>query len=88
MPKIRCKEAFLNILKSLQSFNFKSTFSTWIYRIVSNSCLIKFRKEKRDRWESFGQMDKPEERIRDNYSKSPETPVEELLTDELKDQMD
>jgi RNA polymerase sigma-70 factor (ECF subfamily) len=82
------QEAFLNILKSLQSFNFKSTFSTWVYRIVSNSCMMKFRKEKRDRWESFEQMDKPEERIKETYSKWPETPVEEVLSHELKQEMD
>lgn len=82
------QEAFLNILKSLPSFNFQSSFSTWIYRIVSNSCLMKFRKEKRDRWESFEDIDRPEERIQDNYSKWPEDAEQKLLTDELKKQMD
>ncbi len=82
------QEAFLNILKSLKTFNFKSSFSTWIYRIVSNSCLMKFRKEKRERWESFERMDKPEERIQDTYTKWPDSPVEQILTKELKSQMD
>ncbi|NIR49689.1 RNA polymerase sigma factor [candidate division KSB1 bacterium] len=82
------QEAFLSILKSLKSFNFKSSFSTWIYRIVSNSCLMKFRKEKRDRWESFEQLDRPEERIKEFYIKWPDSPAEEVLSDELKNQMD
>ncbi len=82
------QEAFLNILKSLKSFNFKSSFSTWIYRIVSNSCLMKFRKEKRERWESFEELDRPEERIQDNYTRWPDTPAEQILTKELKEQMD
>lgn len=82
------QESFLNILKSLKSFNFKSSFSTWIYRVVANSCLMKFRKEKRDRWESFEQLDRPEERIKDDYTKWPDTPVEKILTEELKEKMD
>lgn len=82
------QESFLNILKSLKSFNFKSNFSTWVYRIVSNSCLMKFRKEKRDRWESFDELDKPEDRIKESYSKWSDTPLEQILTDELKEQMD
>jgi RNA polymerase sigma-70 factor (ECF subfamily) len=82
------QEAFLNILKSLKSFNFKSSFSTWIYRVVSNSCLMKFRKEKRERWESFEEMDRPEERIKDTYTKWPDTPAEQLLSEELRAQMD
>lgn len=82
------QESFLNILKSLKSFNFKSNFSTWVYRIVSNSCLMKFRKEKRDRWESFDELDKPEDRIKESYSKWSDTPLEQILTVELKEQMD
>ncbi len=82
------QESFLNILKSLKSFNFQSNFSTWIYRVVSNSCLMKFRKEKRDRWESFEELDKPEERITEGYSRWSDTPIELILTNELKEHMD
>jgi RNA polymerase sigma-70 factor (ECF subfamily) len=82
------QEAFLNILKSLKSFNYKSSFSTWIYRIVANSCMMKFRKEKRQRWESFEELDHPEERIQDSYTRWPDTPAEALLNTELKEQMD
>jgi len=82
------QEAFLNILKSLPTFNFQSSFSTWVYRIVSNSCLMKFRKEKRERWESFEDIDRPEERIQDSYNKWPEDAEQKLLTEELKKQMD
>jgi RNA polymerase sigma-70 factor (ECF subfamily) len=82
------QEAFLNILKSLNSFNFKSSFTTWIYRIVSNSCLMKFRREKRERWESFEQLDRPEDRIQDYYTRWPDTPAEQILNKELKEHMD
>ncbi|MFQ5708843.1 MAG: RNA polymerase sigma factor [bacterium] len=82
------QEAFFNILKSLKSFNYKSSFSTWVYRIVSNSCLMKFRKDKRERWESFEEMERPEERIKDSYTRWPDTPMEEILNEELKSAMD
>jgi RNA polymerase sigma-70 factor (ECF subfamily) len=82
------QDAFLNILKSLKSFNFKSSFSTWIYRIVANSCMMKFRKEKRERWESFEELDRPEDRIQDSYTRWPDTPVQQMLNNELKEAMD
>lgn len=82
------QDAFLNILKALKSFNHKSNFSTWIYRIVSNSCLMKWRKEKRERWESFERLDNPEERIQDSYKHWPDSPAEALLNHELQEKMD
>lgn len=82
------QEAFLNILSALKTFNHKSNFSTWIYRIVSNSCLMKWRKEKRDRWESFEELDSPEDRIQENYTRWPDSPVQQLLDKELREQMD
>lgn len=82
------QEAFLNILSALKTFNYKSNFSTWIYRIVSNSCLMKWRKEKRDRWESFEELDHPEDRIQDSYTRWPDSPAQQLLDAELREQMD
>ncbi len=82
------QEAFLNVLRALNTFNFKSNFSTWLYRIVSNSCLMKWRKEKRERWESFDELDNPEERIRDSYAQWPDSPADAMLDNELREQMD
>ncbi len=82
------QDAFLNILKALKTFNHRSNFSTWVYRIVSNSCLMKWRKEKRERWESFERLDNPEERIQDSYTHWPDSPAEALLSNELQEKMD
>lgn len=82
------QEAFLNVIKALKSFNFKSDFSTWLYRIVSNCCLMKWRKEKRERWESFERLDNPEERVQDSYTHWPDSPADEMLNSELKKEMD
>lgn len=41
------QEAFIKIYKSLKSFKLQSNFSTWMYRIVYNTCLDMIRKRKR-----------------------------------------
>lgn len=43
------QESFIKIYKSLKSFKYKSSFSTWMYRIVHNTCLDLIRKQKRRR---------------------------------------
>ena len=35
------QEAFLKVYKKLDCFRFECSFSTWIYRIVTNVCLDK-----------------------------------------------
>jgi len=40
------QEAFLRVYRNLPNFRFDSSFSTWLYRIVSNLCLDQLRKRK------------------------------------------
>lgn len=40
------QEAFIKIYQKLQSFKGESTFSTWLYRIVTNTCLDELRRRK------------------------------------------
>jgi RNA polymerase sigma-70 factor (ECF subfamily) len=40
------QEAFLRVYRNLHSFRFDCSFSTWLYRIVSNLCLDQLRKRK------------------------------------------
>lgn len=40
------QEAFLSMVKSLSQFDGKSKLSTWLYRIISNHCLMEVRKRK------------------------------------------
>src|ERR1700679_3809981 len=38
------QEAFLRVYKKLDGFRFECSFSTWIYRIVTNVCLDRLRR--------------------------------------------
>ena len=40
------QEAFLRVFRNLPNFRFDCSFSTWLYRIVSNLCLDQIRKRK------------------------------------------
>lgn len=47
------QDTFLNVIRSLDKFEGKSTFSTWLYRIAANAALTKIRKKsKREKNES------------------------------------
>lgn len=41
------QEVFLKVYRSLSSFRFQSTFSTWLYRVVMNICLDHLRRKSR-----------------------------------------
>jgi len=40
------QDTFVNVYRKLNQFNGKSKFSTWLYQIVTNNCLMKRRKSK------------------------------------------
>ncbi len=41
------QEAFLKVYRALGRFRGQSSFSTWLYRVVSNTCLDQMRRKKR-----------------------------------------
>jgi RNA polymerase sigma-70 factor (ECF subfamily) len=82
------QEAFLDAYKSLSHFKEKAKFSTWLYRIATNVCLMKLRKRK----EALISLDEPllteeGEYLREipDWSTNPEAVV---LNKELKQMMD
>src|SRR3990172_7877129 len=42
------QDTFINVFRKLKQFDGKSKFTTWLYRIVANNCLMKRRKRKID----------------------------------------
>lgn len=42
------QDAFLSAYRALPSFKGQSKVSTWLYRIVTNACLMKIRKQRHD----------------------------------------
>ena len=80
------QETFFSMIKSLHQFDGNSKISTWLYRIVSNHCLMLARKEKN---KSFISIDDDDELYEDRYtadwSSIPNLSVE---NDELKKILD
>ena len=85
------QETFLRCYKRLDSFEARSTFSTWLYRIASNCALDLLAKRKQDKThivESDAREDdaNPEERTLDYASPLP-GPERMLLSAELRDRV-
>ncbi len=47
------QEVFLRVYKGLKNFQFRSEFSTWLYRIATNVCITYQRQKKRHAHESI-----------------------------------
>lgn len=59
------QETFFSMIKSLHQFDGNSKISTWLYRIVSNHCLMLARKDKS---RTFVSIDNDDELYEDKYT--------------------
>ena len=67
------QEIFIKTYKSLEKFNFKSSFSTWLYRITFNHCEDLLRKNAREQFDSWQELiEKEGEKIERLFLVSPE----------------
>jgi len=91
------QDTFVNVYRKLDQFNGKSKFSTWLYQIVTNNCLMKRRRSKMD--ESSVSMDSVEGREDDSEHEGhaapvhamisfKQTPQDEVVNKELRDLLD
>lgn len=43
------QDSFIKVYKHLHKFNFKSSFNTWLFRIIKNTCIDEIRKKNRNK---------------------------------------
>ncbi len=87
------QDTFVNVFRKLDSFDGKSKFSTWLYAIVTNNCLMKRRRRKlQDLEESLEVLDhppsSPEGKFAHEIARWEETPADVVLRKELKEVLD
>lgn len=84
------QDTFVNVFRKIDQFDGRSKFSTWLYTIVANNCLMKRRRRKlEDLLESYDQApDVEDESVEKQLASWDDTPAEKLLRGELKEQLD
>lgn len=77
------QEVFIKVYQSIQTYNFTSKFSTWLYRITVNTCIDEIRKRKAKATLSIDELYSKGEKINDNeFDKRTETPEEIIIKKE------
>jgi len=91
------QDTFVNVYRKLDQFNGKAKFSTWLYQIVTNNCLMKRRRSKMDESSvSMGSSDSEEENSAPGSDGTPiqrfvslmQTPQDEAVNKELRELLD
>lgn len=83
--KDMCQEAFIRIYKSIEGFKEQSSFSTWMYRIVTNVCLDEIRKKKKSEAVSLdGTYETENGEIHFEIASDDDTPEESYVRTEKK----
>jgi len=89
------QDTFVNVYRKLNQFDYRSKFTTWLYSIVTNNCLMKKRRTKIaatsipfEEWatgqEEFSEPVNKHQRM----IGSRETPLENIMNKELKNILD
>lgn len=85
------QDTFINVYQKLSQFDGRSKFSTWLYSIVTNNCLMKRRRRKvDDLMEAYDELPSSnggseKHGIAGNWHS---TPAQDLIRDELKEHLD
>lgn len=84
------QDTFINVYRKLDTFDRKSKFSTWLYSIVTNNCLMKRRRSKMQ--DALASLDDPathtDGSLLDHIARWDDTPVERLMNEELRAHLD
>jgi len=79
------QETFFSMVKSLHQFDGNSKLTTWLYRIVSNHCLMAYRKKKNEFLSFDDEEVNAEHKISKDWSAIPSNAIE---NNELKNILD
>jgi RNA polymerase sigma-70 factor (ECF subfamily) len=91
------QDTFVNVYRKLDQFNGKAKFSTWLYQIVTNNCLMKRRKSKLEQGsislestESAQTGDDSESSIQPIHTVplTDKTPEDDIVNKELREHLD
>lgn len=84
------QDTFISVYRNLGSFDGRSKITTWLYRIVTNNCLMKRRRRTRDALlESYDEPPIGEDgKHREHILRWEETPIDRLMRQELREVLD
>jgi RNA polymerase sigma-70 factor (ECF subfamily) len=87
------QDTFINVYRKLGTFDGRSRFSTWLYAIVTNNCLMRHRKRKiREIEESLEALESPamsaDGKFTHDIARWDETPADLVLDKELRLQIE
>ena len=87
------QDTFINVFRKLRSFDGKAKFSTWLYTIVTNNCLMKLRRRKMaDLEDSLEEYDHPPAgnggKPGNVMARWEETPADIVMAGELRELLD
>jgi RNA polymerase sigma-70 factor (ECF subfamily) len=84
------QDTFINVFRKLDQFDSRSKFSTWLYTIVANNCLMHRRKRKLEGLlESFDEKpDGDDPDVQRQLASWDDTPIETMMNTELQERMD
>lgn len=82
------QEVFLKAYKNLEKFDERSSFSTWLYRITTNTCIDEMRRRKgKQSYSLDAELENEEGSIQQQMASEEETPEERLLREEGKSEI-
>lgn len=82
------QEVWIKVYKSIQKFDGKSSFSTWVYRITMNTCIDQMRKKKGKETESLEEeLEAQDNKMKKQFSDIAPSPEEQCLKKETADEI-